>query len=60
MKASIFNVAQKYRDKILLFNTYTTSMLEIEEEMYNDILCKNKFDQYQKETRNGISDTGQF
>lgn len=25
-------------------------MLEIEEEMYNDILCKNKFDQYQKET----------
>ena len=50
MKASIFNVAQKYRDKILLFNTYTTSMLEIEEEVYNDILCKNKFDQYQKET----------
>lgn len=50
MKASIFNVAQKYRNKILLFNTYTTSMLEIEEEVYNDILCKNKFDQYQKET----------
>ena len=42
MKASIFNVAQKYRDKILLFNTYTTSMLEIEEEMYNDILFKKK------------------
>ena len=37
MKPSIFNIAQLFRGNILLYNTYSTSMVELEPQVYTDI-----------------------
>lgn len=41
MKPSKFNIAQAYKDHILLYNTYSTSLVELEPELYNDIFLNN-------------------
>lgn len=41
MKPSKFNIAQPFQGNILLYNTYSTSMLELELELYNNIFVNN-------------------
>lgn len=37
MKSSRFNIVQEYQKQILIYNTYSTSMVEIEPELYSSI-----------------------
>lgn len=48
MKVSKFNVAVKLDDNILLYNTFSTSLVELNCSMYNDIFNENKFDDYEE------------
>ena len=43
MKRSIFNVEQLYKNRILLYNTFTTSLVELPENIYNSIFVENDF-----------------
>lgn len=44
MKKSLFNVAQKYHDGILLYNTFTTSLVELESSLYAKIFVDEEYD----------------
>ena len=46
MKSSIFNIAQSYNDGILLYNTFTTSMIEITNELYQSIFIDNCYSEH--------------
>lgn len=46
MKISKFNIAQHYKESILLYNTYSTSLVELTHKMYSDIFEKMLFDSY--------------
>lgn len=48
MKPSKFNISQSYNDNILLYNTYSTSMIELEPQLYKDIF-ENGDSRYKKE-----------
>lgn len=37
MKESIFNIAQKYNEGILLYNTFSTALVELENSIYSAI-----------------------
>ena len=37
MKKSSFNIVQEYQNHFLLYNTLSTSIVEIERELYNQI-----------------------
>lgn len=43
MKRSIFNVVQKYQDHFLLYNTLSTSIVEIEKEVYNRVFLDEDY-----------------
>ena len=43
MKKSIFNICQPVEDKMLLYNTFTTSLVELSEEVYKSIFTENDF-----------------
>ncbi len=47
MKASKFNVVQKYEDGYLIYNTLSTSLVELEEELYTSIFIKNEYNKYE-------------
>ena len=50
MKASKYNIGQEYRDKILLYNTLSTAMIEIEPEIYSAIFKKKQFATFSNES----------
>ena len=41
MKESIFNINQKINDQVLLYNTFTTSLVELSEDIYQAVFVKN-------------------
>lgn len=43
MKKSIFNISQSIENGILLYNTFTTSLVELSEELYKTIFVKDDF-----------------
>lgn len=43
MKKSIFNISQQIGDKILLYNTFTTSMVEMSKELYESVFVQDDF-----------------
>lgn len=43
MKKSIFNISQQIENKILLYNTFTTSMVEMSEELYKSVFIQEDF-----------------
>ena len=43
MKQSIFNISQPFKNKILLYNTFTTSLVELTNDLYNDIFIEKNF-----------------
>lgn len=43
MKKSIFNISQLFENKILLYNTFTTSFVELSSELYYDIFEKKDY-----------------
>lgn len=43
MKNSIFNIAQLVENKILLYNTFTTSLVELTEDLYQSIFVENNY-----------------
>lgn len=54
MKPSKFNIAQLYQGNILLYNTYSTSMVEMELQTYKDIF-ENGANSYNEEIKQLIS-----
>lgn len=46
MKISKFNVIQEYEGNMLLFNTFTTAMVELDKEIYEDIFLDKNFDDF--------------
>ena len=49
MKPSMFNIAQLYNDNILLYNTYSTSLVEIEPAIYNRIFIDGNYSDHKDE-----------
>lgn len=43
MKKSIFNINQKINDQVLLYNTFTTSLVELSEDLYQAVFVKNDY-----------------
>ena len=43
MKKSIFNISQQIGDKLLLYNTFTTSMVEMSKELYESVFVQDDF-----------------
>ena len=50
MKKSLFNINIKNDKKILLYNTFSTSLVSLEENLYNKIFDKNDFSLPETET----------
>lgn len=46
MKVSRFNIVNKLDDNILLYNTFSTSLVELEPAIYNGIFVDHKFSDY--------------
>lgn len=46
MKPSMFNVVQMYKGNVLLYNTYSTSMVELKPELYNCIFEQGNMEDY--------------
>lgn len=51
MKYSKYNIIQDYRDRYLVYNTLSTSMIEIEKPMYENIFQKREFNKYPNEIK---------
>ena len=49
MKPSMFNIVQHYNENILLYNTYSTSLVEIESAIYNEIFIDGNYSDYKDE-----------
>ena len=45
----MFNIAQLYNDNILLYNTYSTSLVEIEPAIYNRIFIEGNYSDHKDE-----------
>lgn len=45
----MFNIAQLYNDNILLYNTYSTSLVEIEPVIYNRIFIDGNYSDHKDE-----------
>lgn len=43
MKGSMFNISQPYKENILLYNTLTTSLVELSETLYVSVFINNDF-----------------
>lgn len=43
MKKSIFNIDQLFENRILLYNTFTTSLVELPKDIYRSIFVENDF-----------------
>mgnify|MGYP002797050694 FL=1 len=43
MKKSIFNISQTIENGVLIYNTFTTSLVELSEELYKEIFIKDNF-----------------
>lgn len=43
MKKSMFNVEQKYNDGILIYNTFSTSLVELDDSLYNKIFIDGNY-----------------
>ena len=50
-KLSQFIVNREKKDTVLLYSTLTTSLIEIEKKIYNDIFIEQEFDKYLEETK---------
>lgn len=57
LQASKFNVSQPYKGKILLYNTFSTSMVVVETNVYEKIFVKRKYLDYPQIT-DGLQEMG--
>lgn len=48
MKESIFNIAQKYNEGILLYNTFSTALVELENSIYSAIFLNGSYELYEE------------
>lgn len=55
MKKSLFNITQPYKDDVLLYNTFTTSMLQMDPDMYQKIFDEERYEQFPMETKELLS-----
>lgn len=55
MKPSKFNIVQPYGDNVLIYNTFSTSMVEIEPQLYTNIFENGEI-RYKKPARRTLFD----